>query len=166
MLLVRLARRLLYWLILRRAIRLGLRIGKNVRITGRPYFGGEPYLISIGNHVTISFNVSFVNHDGATWVFRDRPEYRGLQRFGRIDILDNVFIGANSTILPGVTIGPNVVVGAGSVVTKDLAGDAVYAGAPARFVCTIDEYITAIRGTVHLLPTGRSRGAVVASEAP
>ena len=141
MLLVRWAKQLMYWLILRRAIRLGLRMGKDVRISGRPYFGGEPYLISIGNHVTISFNVDFINHDGATWVFRDLPEYKGLQRFGRIDILDNVFIGANTTILPGVTIGPNVVVGAGSVVTKDLPGNAVYAGVPARYVCTLDEYV-------------------------
>src|SRR4051812_47255318 len=142
MILVRWARRLLYWLILKGAITLGLRIGKDVRISGRPYFGGEPYLISIGNHVTISFNVTFINHDGATWVFRDRPEYKGLQRFGRIDIGDNVFVGANTTILPGVTIGSNVVVGAGSVVTRDLPSDAVYAGVPARLVCSLDEYVT------------------------
>jgi acetyltransferase-like isoleucine patch superfamily enzyme len=135
------ARGLLSWLILQRAIRQGLRIGKDVRITRRPYFGGEPFLISIGNHVTISFNVHFVNHDGGTWVFRDRPEYKGLQRFGRIDILDNCFIGANTTILPGVTIGPNVVVGAGSVVTRDLPANGVYGGVPARFICTLDEYV-------------------------
>ena len=140
MILVRLTRRLINWLILWRAIKLGLRVGKDLRISGRPFFGGEPYLISIGDHVTISFNVSFINHDGATWVFRDRPEYQGLQRFGRIDIGDNVFVGANTTILPGVTIGSNVVVGAGSVVTKDLPSDGVYAGVPARFVCTIEEY--------------------------
>ena len=141
MFLVWLARRLYYGLILRRAIRLGLRIGKDVRISGRPYFGGEPYLISIGNHVTISFNVSFITHDGATWVFRDRPEFKGLQRFGRIDIGDNVFVGANTTLLPGITIGSDVVVGAGSVVTKDLPGNAVYAGVPARFICSLDEYV-------------------------
>jgi acetyltransferase-like isoleucine patch superfamily enzyme len=137
----RMVRELMSWLILQRAIRQGLRIGKNVRISRRPYFHGEPFLISIGNHVTISFNVHFINHDGATWVFRDEPQYKGLQRFGRIDILDNVFIGANTTILPGVTIGPNVVVGAGSVVTKSLPENAVYAGAPARFICTLDEYV-------------------------
>jgi acetyltransferase-like isoleucine patch superfamily enzyme len=135
------ARAIVRWLIIRRAVRHGLRIGKNVRITRRPYFGGEPYLISIGNHVTISFNVQFINHDGATWVFRDRPEFKGLQRFGRIDIFDNVFIGANTTILPGVTIGPNAVVGAGSVVTKSLPANGVYAGVPATFVCSLDDYI-------------------------
>ncbi|MGE3908126.1 MAG: acyltransferase [Chloroflexota bacterium] len=129
------------WLLIQRAKRQGLRIGKNVRVSRRPYFGGEPFLISIGDHVTVSFNVHFINHDGGTWVFRDEPEYKGLQRFGRIDILDNVFIGANTTILPGVTIGPNVVVGAGSVVTRDLPRDAVYAGTPARFICTLDEYV-------------------------
>lgn len=135
------ARGALSWLIVQRAIRQGLRIGKDVRISRRPYFGGEPFLISIGNHVTISFNVHFINHDGGTWVFRDLPEYKGLQRFGRIDILDNVFIGANTTILPGVTIGPNAVVGAGSVVTRDVPPDSVYAGVPAKFICTLDEYV-------------------------
>jgi acetyltransferase-like isoleucine patch superfamily enzyme len=153
------ARRLFYGLILKRAIGLGLRIGKDVRISGRPYFGGEPYLISIGNHVTISFNVSFVTHDGATWVFRDRPEYKGLQRFGRIDIGDNVFVGANTTILPGVTIGSNVVVGAGSVVTKDLPGDAVYAGVPARFICSLDEYVKSSSGRCTYYPPAVARSA-------
>ena len=158
MILVRLVRNLYYWLILRRAIKLGLRIGKDVRISGRPFFGGEPYLISIGDHVTISFNVSFINHDGATWVFRDRPEYQGLQRFGRIDIGDNVFVGANTTILPGVTIGSNVVVGAGSVVTKDLPSDGVYAGVPARVVCTIEDYVqrTSARCTYYPPEVARS----------
>ncbi|HUR01797.1 MAG TPA: DapH/DapD/GlmU-related protein, partial [Nonomuraea sp.] len=49
--------------------------------------------------------------------------------------------GANATLLPGITIGSNVVVGAGSVVTKDLPGNAVYAGVPARFICSLDEYV-------------------------
>jgi acetyltransferase-like isoleucine patch superfamily enzyme len=134
-------RNFLSWLIIRRAVRQGLRIGKNVRISRRPYFGGEPYLISIGNHVTISFNVFFINHDGATWVFRDRPEYKGLQRFGRIVVFAPMKTLSRMSILPGVTIGPNVVVGAGSVVTKSLPANAVYAGVPARFICTLDEYV-------------------------
>ena len=50
----------------------------------------------------------------------------------------NVGIGANATILPGVTIGENAVVGAGSVVTKDVPDNAVVAGNPARLIRFLD----------------------------
>ncbi len=126
---------------IRRVTRNGLILGREVRIIGRPRFGSEPYLISIGNHVTISDEVTFVNHDGATWVFRHRPEYRGLQRFGRIDIGDNCFIGARAILLPGIRIGPNCVVAAGAVVTKSVPPGTVVGGVPARFICDYDEYV-------------------------
>ena len=71
---------------------------------------------------------------------RTRPEYRGVSRFGAIRILDNCFIGARAIILPGVTIGPNSVVGAGAVVTKDVPPGEVHAGNPARFITTVDDY--------------------------
>lgn len=128
------------WL-LRSFVRRGLKLGRDVRIMGRPDFGSEPYLIVIGDHVTVSTHVEFVTHDGATWVFRDRPEYLGLQRFGRIEIGDNCFIGTRSVILPGVRIGDNCVVGAGSVVTRSVPDNTVVAGAPARAICTYDEYV-------------------------
>lgn len=44
-------------------------------------------------------------------------------------------------VLPNVTIGDNVVIGANSTVTKDIPSNSVYAGNPAKFICTIDEYI-------------------------
>lgn len=128
-------------LLLRRAIQNGLILGKDVRIMGIPRFGTEAYLISIGNHVTISTDVAFITHDGATWVFRHRPEYFGLQRFGRIDIEDNCFIGARSTLLPGIRIGPNSVVAAGSIVTRSVPPNTVVAGVPARPLFTTDEFI-------------------------
>jgi len=128
------------WL-LRSFVHRGLKLGRDVRIVGKPDFGGEPYLITIGDHVTVSSPVEFVTHDGATWVFRDRPEYRGLQRFGPIEIGSNCFIGTRSVILPGVRIGDNCVVGAGSVVTRSVPDNTVVAGAPARVICTYDEYV-------------------------
>lgn len=51
-----------------------------------------------------------------------------------------MFIGTDSIILPGIEIGSNVVIGAGSVVTKDVPPDTVFAGNPARFIRTLDEY--------------------------
>lgn len=62
-------------------------------------------------------------------------------KFGRIKIEDNCFIGADTTILPGVTIGKNCVIGAKSVVTKSLKPNGVYAGNPAKFICSIKEYV-------------------------
>lgn len=50
-------------------------------------------------------------------------------------------VGASSTILPNVRIGNNVIIGAGSVVTKDIPDNVVCAGNPARIICTLDEYI-------------------------
>lgn len=117
--------------------RKGYNIGKNNRIYIRN-FGSEPYLIKIGNHCTVTAGVSFLTHDGGAWVFRD--EVPDLNVFGKIEIKDNCFIGINSIILPSVTIGPNAVVGAGAVVTKDVPPDSVVAGVPARVICTLQEY--------------------------
>jgi carbonic anhydrase/acetyltransferase-like protein (isoleucine patch superfamily) len=61
--------------------------------------------------------------------------------FGKITIQDNCVIGVSSIILPGVTIGPDSIVGAGSVVTRDVPPKSVAAGNPARVLCTLDEYI-------------------------
>ena len=94
------------------ARQIGVTIGRNCRIYSTN-FSTEPYLISIGDHVTITDNVQFITHDGAVWVFRQ--EHPSLDLFGNIKIGDNVFIGLNSIILPGTEIGDNVIVAAGSV---------------------------------------------------
>lgn len=122
------------------ALSKGMKVGNNVRIMGGVNFGSEPYLIELGNDVTISFNVTLVNHDGATWVFRDMKEYKNIIKYGKIRIGDRSFIGCNTIILPGVTIGSRCVVGAGSVVTKDIPNGKVVAGNPARVIMTTEEY--------------------------
>jgi acetyltransferase-like isoleucine patch superfamily enzyme len=115
----------------------GAEIGEHSRIMIRS-LGQEPYLIKIGNHCSISSGVIFVNHDGGGWIFTE--EIPSLQRFGKIEIKDNCFLGINCTILPGVTIGPNAVIGAGSVVTKDVPPNSVACGNPARVVKTTEQY--------------------------
>jgi acetyltransferase-like isoleucine patch superfamily enzyme len=115
----------------------GAEIGEDCRIEVRG-LGTEPFLIRIGNHCTIGPDVWFLTHDGGTWLFTE--EIPGLQKFGTIEILDNCFIGARVMLLPNVRVGPNAIVGAGSVVTKDVAPDSVVAGNPARIVSSLDEY--------------------------
>lgn len=83
--------------------------------------------ISIDDGAMIAANVQLIsnNHDlYERQIITCRP----------IHIGRNVWIGAGATILPGVTIGDNAVVGAASVVTKDVASDTIVAGNPARLV--------------------------------
>lgn len=115
---------------------LGVRVGQGCRILTR-HFGSEPFLIQIGDRVTLSREVLFLNHDGSTWLMRDARGRR--QKFGRIDIGNDVFIGARSILMPGVKIGDRVVVGAGSIVTRSIPSGFVVAGNPARVINTFDE---------------------------
>ena len=133
---------------IRNPVKYALKVGVNLLDPGdvkllSTNFGSEPWLITIGRHVELSGNVVFITHDGATWVFRtgtQSDKYKDVIRYGKIVIKDNCFIGMNSVILPGVTIGPNSIVGAGSTVTKDIPPNSVFAGNPAHMICSVDEY--------------------------
>src|SRR5438105_13191951 len=115
----------------------GAEIGDNCQIMIR-HLSSEPFLIHIGNRCTIAPEVSLVTQDGGAWMFVH--EVPSVQNFGRIDVFDNCFIGQRSIILPGLRIGPNSVVGAGAIVTKDVPPDTVVAGCPARRVGSVEEY--------------------------
>jgi len=118
----------------------GVKIGKNTHFTGKMGFGTEPYLISIGDHVLIA-GATFITHEGAHWVLKGLdPSLEHTFGYGRITVCDNVYMGHDCTVLRGVTIGENVIVGACSLVNKSLEPNAVYAGVPARRICSIDEF--------------------------
>jgi len=115
----------------------GLKVGKNVTIMpGATIDDGYPYLISIGNNCSLSNGVLILAHDATTFKFTD-----GYTRIGKVEIRDNCFIGSNVVILPGVTIGPNVLIAAGSVINKDIPPNSCVAGVPARTYAKFDEFI-------------------------
>lgn len=126
----------------------GATIGTNCRIYIKA-LAGEPYFVKIGNHVTIAAEVRLLTHDGAVWVGRGKNQT--INNFGTIEIKDNCFIGTRAIILPNKTIGPNSIVGAGAVVTKDVPPNAVVAGNPAKYICTVDEYLNNVN-TLQLFP--------------
>ena len=102
--------------------------------------GSEPYLIHLGNNVRVAGDVSFITHDGGTWAFRNAQGNEKIVSYGKIVIGDDTFIGMRAIIMPGVTIGKNCVIGAGSIVTHDVPDRTVVAGVPAKVICTIEEY--------------------------
>ena len=86
----------------------------------------------------ITSDVRFYTHGGAQVA---RQKYPNFDAFGKIKVSDGVYIGACSMIMAGVTIGEGALVAAGSIVTKSVPPHTVVAGNPARFICTVDEYI-------------------------
>jgi len=105
-----------------------------------PYnISNEGYLINIHNNVTVAANVSFITHDIMERMFNAEGNAHFEQYVGSIEIFDNVFIGANSTIMYNVKIGPNAIVAAGSVVTKDVPEGTVVGGNPMRVIGSYDE---------------------------
>lgn len=103
----------------------------------------EPELVFIHNNVHISADVRFITHDIICDMFNRHPEYSKdapwTFKKGPIEILDNCVIGAGATLLYDVTIGPNAIVVAGAVVTKDVAPGEIWGGVPARKIGNVDE---------------------------
>lgn len=121
----------------------GVSIGQGCRILS-DVVTTEPWLVSIGDRVTVSSDVRLITHDGSGWLVSDDRGRR--YRYAPIKIGSDVFIGAGVTILPGVTIGDRVVVGAGSVVTRDIPDATIAAGVPARPIGTWESFSRKVTG--------------------
>lgn len=119
-----------------------------------PFYFGYGYNISLGKGAYINFNCNFID-DGkieigdrvmlgagvtiATVGHPINPDMREYMYTAPVVVKENCWIGANVTICPGVTIGENTVIGAGSVVTKDIPANCIAAGNPCRVLRPIGE---------------------------
>ena len=102
----------------------------------------DPELIKFHNNVTVASGVTFVNHDLIHITANNLNNGKYYNYYAApIEVMDNVFIGSNSTILPNVKIGPNVIIAAGSVVTKSVPENSIVAGVPAQVIGKFDEYL-------------------------
>lgn len=122
--------------------RLGIAIGENVHFRGPSSTRidiSRPALITIGNNIDINTNFQMLTHDWCSFVFR--LKYADfINSSGRIVLGNNIYIGTNVTILKGVKVGDNVIIGANSLVTRDIPSNSVAAGVPCKIICSIDEY--------------------------
>ena len=117
-------------------ISMGMKVGKNFgRLNGVILDPSHCWLIEIGDDVTLAPRVHILCHDASTKAFMNYT------KVGNVIIGNRVFIGAESVVLPGVTIGDDVVIGANSTVTHNIPSNSVAVGSPARVICTLEEYI-------------------------
>lgn len=128
-------------------ISMGMKVGKNFgRLNGVILDPSHCWLIEIGDNVTMAPRVHILCHDASTKTFLNYT------KIGRVTIGNNVFIGAESVVLPGVTIGSNVIIGANSTVTHNVPDNTVVAGSPARVICTLEEYLDKERSRMATSP--------------
>lgn len=117
-------------------IKQGMIVGKNfLRMNNVLIDDSHAWLIEFGDDVTLAPRVHVLSHDAST------KKLLGFTKIGNVIIGNNVFIGAESVILPGVNIGDNVIIGANSTVSHDIPSNSVYCGSPAQFVCSMKDYI-------------------------
>ena len=134
-------------------VKAGLTLGRNVYVEERVSFDSSHcWLISIDDDCTLSRNVVILAHDAST------KKYINLTRIGRVQIGKKTFIGACSVILPGVKIGNNVIVGAGSVITHDIPDNCVVAGNPARIIKSTTGYIKEQKENLDTRPIYKREG--------
>lgn len=128
-------------------IKMGLTVGKNFRrMHGVILDPSHVWHIKIGDDVTLAPRVHILAHDASLC------HHLGYARIGNVIIGNNVFIGAETVVLPNVHIGNNVIIGANSTVSRDIPANVVAAGSPARVICSIEEYINKNKDLMKVRP--------------
>lgn len=114
--------------------------GENVFFQPRK-LPADPKCIKLHNNVFVAADVSFICHDVIFLMLRNMDSRQHHQHLGCIEVMDNCFLGQGSKLLSGVRVGPNAVVAAGSVVTRDVPPGTVVAGVPARPIGTFADLV-------------------------
>jgi len=115
---------------------MGMKVGKNCHgLAASTIDVAHCWLIEIGDNVTFAPQVYLLAHDAST------KRYLDYTKIAKIIIKDHAFIGARALIMPGVTIGENAIIAAGSVVTKSVPDGCVAGGNPAKIIAKTEEYI-------------------------
>jgi len=120
---------------------IGFKIGSNTFIGKHVSFDvSRPDLVVIGNNVGIALNVVFLTHRRDVSLYHKDKGYNDYPFiFGKVLVRDNAQIGTGSIIMPGVTIGRGSIIGAGSVVTKNVPDYCVAVGVPAKVIKELDQ---------------------------
>jgi len=127
--------------------RMGMHIGENVFLPETTWIDIPfCYLISIGDWCGFGHGCLILAHDA------QMDEFLDAGKIGRVTIHESCHIGARTLILPGVEIGPRTIVYAGSVVPKSLPPETVCAGAPARPVLSLEQYLRGHRARLAVRP--------------
>lgn len=122
------------------AKKIGVKFGNGTTFADKDLWPTEPYLITLGDHCRVTLGCHFFTHGGAG-VARNLNPNSNFDMFGKIIVGNNVYIGSQSLIMAGVSIGDNVLVAAGSVVTKSIPSGVVVGGNPAKIIGTVEDFV-------------------------
>lgn len=122
------------------AKKIGVNFHENeLHIYGNVVWGSEPWLIKLGKNVHITNGVKFLTHDAGILIFK--KQYPTLDLTMPIEVGNDVYIGTDVLILPGVKIGSKVIIGAGSIISRNIPDNSVVVGVPGKVIKSCDEYL-------------------------